>query len=75
MNELLLNITVAFRSEEHTAENMADILQEHGLIEVLRTVMHTNSNAISVAAFKGEEAKNRLGNLYTDTTLNLWAED
>ena len=75
MNELLLNITVAFRSDEHTAEDMADILQEQGLIQVLRVVTQTNPKAISVAAFKGEEAKNCLNNLYTDTTLNLWAED
>lgn len=75
MNKLLLNITVAFRSDEHTAEMMAEFLQEQGLIQTLRVVMRTDPKSISVAAFKGEEAKYRLNDLYTDTTLNLWAED
>lgn len=75
MNELMLNITINFYHETKTSERMAEELEQLGLVEVIQAALASNPKAISVAAFKDEEARDRLYNLYKNTNINLWAEE
>lgn len=75
MNKLMLNITINFYHETKTAERMAKELEQLGLVEVIRASIASNPNAISVAAFKDEEVRDCLANLYNNADLNLWLEE
>ena len=74
MNKLMLNITINFYHETKTAEQMAEELQEYGLLEFMQASICSNPEAITVGAFT-EEAMNSLYNLYKDTNINLWADN
>lgn len=71
MNKLMLNITINFYHETETAEQIAEELEQLGLVEVIQYSIASNPNAISVAAFKDEEARDRLADLYNNAELNL----
>lgn len=75
MNKLMLNITINFYHETKTSERMAEELEQLGLVEVIQASIESNPNAISVAAFKDEEARDRLADLYNNAELNLWLEE
>lgn len=75
MNKLILNITVNFYHETKTAERMAEELEQCGIVEVIQAAIASNPKAISVAAFKDEEARDCLANLYNNAELNLRLEE
>ena len=75
MNKLIFNITINFYHETKTAEQMAEELQEYDLLEVMRASIQSNPKAISVAAFKDEEVRDRLADLYNNAELNLWLKE
>ena len=74
MNKLTLNISVNFYHETITAIEMAKQLANLGLLETIESCITTNPKAISVGAFT-EEAEDTLCNLYSDTNINLWADN
>lgn len=74
MNKLMLNITINFYHETKTAEQMAEELEQLGLVEIIQASIESNPKAITVGAFT-EEAMDHLYSLYTDTELNLWAQE
>lgn len=75
MNKLILNITINFYHETKTSERMAEELEQLGLVEVIQAAIASNPKAISVAAFKDEEVRDRLVDLYNNAELNLWLEE
>lgn len=75
MNKLILNIAINFYHETKTSEQMAEELEQLGLVEVIQASIASNPKAISVAAFKDEEARDCLANLYNNADLNLWLEE